>query len=156
MGQSFKVLQNLLIENLLKEPLRVHLYFSNLVFCITSLNHWLGEEVATSFHLNRIKHLTRKEKKAMTLQERLESCKTEITSNTHIDSDSLSHTHNCWRSEPVSTWYGCKARAHLYSQAARAAAGCFSQQIFTDNPDGCNPSPSAEAREIRRNIGRTK
>lgn len=126
MGQSFKVLQNILIE-----PLRVHLYFSNLVFCITSLNHWLGEEVAISFHLNRIERLASKEKRAMTLPERLESCETEITPNTNIHSDSLSHTHNCWRSEPVSTWYGCKARAHF-------------------------PSSSAGAREIRRNIGRTK
>lgn len=92
MGQSFAVT---VLQNLLIEPLRVHLYFSNLVFCITSLNHWLGEEVATSFNLNRIEHLDSKEKKAMTLPERLESCETEVTPNTHIDSDSLSRTHNC-------------------------------------------------------------
>lgn len=76
--------------------------------------------------------------------------------HTNIESDSLSHTHYCWSSEAVSTWYGCKAQAWFYSPAAGAAAGRFSPQILTDALDGSDPSPSAEAREMGSNIGRTE
>lgn len=75
---------------------------------------------------------------------------------TYIESDSLRHTHYCWSPEPVSTWYGCKAQAQLYSLSVGAAAGRFSPQILTDGLDGSDLSPSAEARETGSNIERTE
>lgn len=54
--------------------------------------------------------------------------------HTHIESDSLSHTHYCWSSEPVSAWYGCKAQAWFYSPGHRCCSWSLQPRDFDRRP----------------------